>query len=316
MPTSKPIAPAARADESRSSIVIDGDARLARVRAAPGTFVHADARRNRRRPGRCARRRAPPRARPNGRATGWRRTGPRRARWTAWLAALDEPFEGSAVPRARAALPDGADRCGPATHARPRHGRLAALDRPAPSLSARTAARTASMASSRRPWARRRGRAAGRARGRRRVVPPRPQRARRREAPRAVRDDRPGQQRWRRHLLVPAPGARPMPGAGLPDRYEELFGTPARDRRRADRDGARAASTRWSGRRDLGAQVERSIGRPACRCSSCAPIAPGTSPSTARSPRSSRRRSGRERAWMSTASAGRSAAAARAGRCC
>ena len=40
------------------------------------------------------------------------------------------------------------------------------------------------------------------------------------------RDDRHHRQRRRRHLLVPAPGDRRRPGVGLPEHFEELFGTP------------------------------------------------------------------------------------------
>ena len=229
MPTSKPIAGAARTDEAGA----DRDRR----RRAAGASRRSCRRRSstpmRQQPStRSPRgsRMAPPagRATPDGPPAGWRRTGRRREAMDGWLAALDEPFEGAPFAALAAAAARRRARCGPAT--------------PCPSATWTPGCRATDRAIPCRceprrqrhrrrrldgAGRRRRGRRPGRARRRRRVVPPRPQRARRREAPRAVRDDRPGQQRRRRHLLVPAAGRpRDARDVACPDRYEELFGTP------------------------------------------------------------------------------------------
>ena len=264
MPTSKPIAELLARTEPEL-IVIDGDAGWRESALVPATFVHADPAADR---ARASPRGSPTTPRP-GRATGWAAgwvdggpdggRGDGRRGW----AALDEPFEGAPFPVLAAALPDGGDPVGRQLHARPRPGRLAARRPTGRSPCARTAAPTASTAWSRRPSARSAaGRRPGRARGRRRVVPPRPQRPRGREAARAV---------LRRSSLVNndgggifsflPQGTASIPGAGLPDRYEELFGTPH---------GidvgpivtALGGAYAVVGPADLGAQVERSIATP------------------------------------------------------
>ena len=210
MPTSKPIAELL-ARTKPELIVIDGDGGWRESALVPATFVHADPAADRA----CARRAAPgagpaTSASPHG-PPDWLARRPRRGRGDGRLAGrARRAVRGRAVPGARGRAAGRVHAVGRATRC-PSATWTAGCRRPsARSPSARTAARTGSTASCRR----RSGSAAvaagaGRARRRRRVVPPRPQRARRREAPRPVRDDRPRQQRWRRHLLVPAAGARP-----------------------------------------------------------------------------------------------------------
>ena len=82
-------------------------------------------------------------------------------------------------------------------------------------------------------------RRSGRPGGRRRVVPARPERPRRGEAPRAVGDDRAGRQRRRRDLLVPAAGRDRRARGRAARALRGAVRHAARDRRRADRDRPR-----------------------------------------------------------------------------
>ena len=105
MPTSKPILQLL--EHTRPGlVVIDGDGGWREPALLPATFVHADAAATAR--ALTVRARRAPCAGARGRGTGRMRNGPRPARWTRWLAALDEPFEGSPFPALAAALPDGA----------------------------------------------------------------------------------------------------------------------------------------------------------------------------------------------------------------
>ena len=177
---------------------------------------------------------SPTRARRPGRADGawaraWlaRRCAPRPTAMAGWLGRLDEPFEGAPFAALGAALPGRRRRSGPATRCPSATWTAGCRRRSGRSRSARTAAPTASTASCPRRSGPRRS-AGG------------PvvlvvgdlsflhdlNALRRGEAPRPVGDDRAGQQRRRRHLLVPAPGDGDDPGAGLPDRTRSSSGRP------------------------------------------------------------------------------------------
>jgi 2-succinyl-5-enolpyruvyl-6-hydroxy-3-cyclohexene-1-carboxylate synthase len=104
MPTSKPVVELL-ARTKPELIVLDGDAGWRESALLPATFVHAD-------PVDTALRYA-------ARAGGWRGDRPYDSAWLiadraatdamdGWLAALDEPFEGAPFPTLAAALPDGA----------------------------------------------------------------------------------------------------------------------------------------------------------------------------------------------------------------
>ena len=105
MPTSKPILqllervrPGARRDRRGRRLARAGAAaRDLRPRGRRGDGTRADGAPRVERPAHVV-----------DRATGRTRSAPRRGRWTRWLAALDEPFEGAPFPALAAALPDGA----------------------------------------------------------------------------------------------------------------------------------------------------------------------------------------------------------------
>ena len=104
MPTSKPIAELL-ARTTPELIVLDGGSGWRESALVPATFVHADPARDRA----CDRRQVPaPAAATRPWAADWLRADRAAVEaMDAWLAALDEPFEGAPFPALAAALPDG-----------------------------------------------------------------------------------------------------------------------------------------------------------------------------------------------------------------
>ena len=237
MPTSKPIAELL-ARTKPELIVIDGDAGWRESALVPATMVHADA--------------AATAVAIATRLAEDPSDGARDAEWAAgwmaadrtateamdgWLAGLDEPFEGAPFPVLAEALPDGGTLwAGNSMPVRDMDGWLPSTGRAITVRSNRgangidgvvsTALGSAAVAGG--PVALVVGDVsflhdlnalvAAKLHG-------------------LSATDRPGQQRRRRHLLVPAAGHRVHPRGGPPGALRGAVRDAARDRRRADRDG-------------------------------------------------------------------------------
>ena len=289
MPTSKPILQLL--ERARPGlVVVDGDGGWREPALLPATFVHADAAATARALDGAPRVERPAHvvdARLDGRGAH-RRPGDGR------LARRRSTSRSRARRSRRSRRPcPTAPSCGPATRC-PSATSTAGCRRPiGRSPCARTAAPTASTAS-----CRRRSGSAAASDGPvalvvgRRLVPPRPQRAGHREAARPVRDDRARQQRRRRDLLVPAPGAARRAGGLRPARaLRGAVRDAARGRRGADRHRAWRRAPVRDARRPRGRRSATRSAGPACASSSCEPTGCGTWSSTARPPPPSSARS-------------------------
>ncbi len=261
MPTSKPIVELL-ARTRPELLVIDGDGGWRESALVPATFVHADAAAT-----------AEAVAGPPRRARPATRPGP--PSWLAadraaneamdaWLADLDEPFEGAPFPALAAALPDGATLwAGNSMPVRDMDGWLPSTERAITVRSNRgangidgvvsTALGSAAVAGG--PVALVVGDlsflhdlnalVAAKLHGLSATIV-------------LVNNDGGGI-----FSFLPQ-GTASIPGAGLPERYEELFGTPHGIDVRPDRDGVGRGARRWSSAANCRRAIER-LDRPARR---------------------------------------------------
>ncbi len=201
-------------------LVVDGDAGWREPAILPTTFIHADATITAAAlaeaiAGAAASRAAATSAEASAAGTAWRegwlaadRAADAALRgWLARVESRGEPFEGAPFAHLGELLPDGALLwAGSSMPVRDLDAWLPGSDRAIRSACepGRERDRRRRLVRARRRGGRGRSR---RARRRGRLLPPRPERARRGAAARPLGHDRPRRQRRRRHLLVPAAGA-------------------------------------------------------------------------------------------------------------